>query len=188
MISNRAQKNFDQMLTLGIKASMGGTASSVCAIEPVTTLQDIKETHAVMITVASFLFRLSVLIYFSSDEATRRHFVGVGVGVDGDDPATTDDQVFFDAIRECCNVCSGALNRELATVFPHVAMSTPNIIERECGLHLETLKGGYLQHFRATTESGSQFYVTLCVRDYANVDFEWTMPEETESSGELEMF
>ena len=183
MISNRAQKNFDQMLTLGIKVSMGGTASSVCAIEPVTTLQDIKETHAVMITVASFLFRLSVLIYFSSDEATRRHFVGVGV--DGDDPATTDDQVFFDAIRECCNVCSGALNRELATVFPHVAMSTPNIMERECGNHLE---GGHLQHFRATTDAGLQFYVTLFVRDYANVDFEWTMPEETESSGELEMF
>ena len=184
MISNRAQKNFDQMLTLGIKVSMGGTASSVCAIEPVTTLQDIKETHAVMMTVASFLFRLSVLIYFSSDEATRQHFVGVH----GDDSTTADDQVFFDAIRECCNVCSGALNRELATVFPHVAMSTPNIIERECGLHLETLKGGYLQHFRATTESGSQFYVTLCVRDYAAVDFEWTMPEETESSGELEFF
>ncbi len=157
MISNRAQKNFDQMLTLGIKASMGGTASSVCAIEPVTTLQDIKETHAVMMTVASFLFRLSVLIYFSSDEATRRHFVGVGV--DGDDPATTDDQAFFDAIRECCNVCSGALNRELATVFPHVAMSTPNIIERECGLHLEPWKGVSFSLFGPTTSPGRRFLV-----------------------------
>ncbi len=184
MISTRAQKNFDQMLTLGIKASLGGSASDLCEVEPVATLKDITESHAVMITVASFLFRLSVLIYFSPDEATRRHFVGV----EGDDPTTKDDQAFFDAIRESCNVCCGSLNRELATVFPHVAMSTPNIIERECGSHLETLKGGYLQHFRATTGTGSQFYVTLCVRDYGTVDFEWTMPEETESSGELEMF
>ncbi|MBK9345291.1 MAG: hypothetical protein IPN06_02090 [Burkholderiales bacterium] len=184
MISTRAQKNFDQMLTLGIKASLGGSASDLCEVEPVATLKDITESHAVMITVASFLFRLSVLIYFSPDEATRRHFVGV----EGDDPTTKDDQAFFDAIRESCNVCCGSLNRELATVFPHVAMSTPNIIERECGSHLETLKGGYLQHFRATTGAGSQFYVTLCVRDYAAVDFEWTMPEEAESSGELEFF
>lgn len=184
MISSRAQKNFDDMLMLGIKSSLGGSASTVCAIEPVTTLKDITETHAVMITVASFVFRLSVLIYFSPDEATRRHFVGVG----GDDSAATDDHAFLDAIRECCNACCGSLNRELATVFPHVAMSTPNIIERECGLHLETLKGGYLQHFRATTESGSQFYVTLCVRDYAAVDFEWAMSQEAESSGELEFF
>lgn len=184
MISTRAQKHFDEMLTLGIKASLGGSASNVSEVEPVTTLKDIKETHAVMITVASFLFRLSVLIYFSPDEATRRHFVGV----EGDDSAATDDQTFFDAIRECCNVCCGSLNRELARVFPHVAMSTPNIIERECGNHLETLKGGYLQHFRATTDAGSQFYVTLCVRDYANVDFEWAMAQETESSGELEFF
>ncbi len=184
MISTRAQKNFDQMLTLGIKASLGGSASDLCEVEPVATLKDITESHAVMITVASFLFRLSVLIYFSPDEATRRHFVGV----EGDDPTTKDDQAFFDAIRECCNVCCGSLNRELATVFPHVAMSTPNIIERECGSHLETLKGGYLQHFRATTGAGSQFYVTLCVRDYGTVDFEWAMTQETESSGELEFF
>lgn len=184
MISTRAQKNFDQMITLGIKASLGGSASDICEVEPVTTLKDIKETQAVMITVASFLFRLSVLIYFSPDEATRRHFLGV----DGDDPAATDDQAFLDAIRECCNACCGSLNRELARVFPHVAMSTPNIIERECGNHLETLKGGHLQHFRATTDAGSKFYVTLCVRDYATVDFEWAMTQETESSGELEFF
>lgn len=184
MISTRAQMNFGQMLTLGIKASMGGVASQVCEVEPVTTIKDIKETHAAMITVASFLFRLSVLIYFSPDEATRRHFVGVG----GEDPATTDEQAFFDAIRECCNVCCGTLNRELARAFPHVAMSTPNIIERECGNHLESFKGGYLQHFRATTDAGSQFYVTLFVRDYDTVDFEWAMPQEAESSGEMEFF
>ena len=184
MISTRAQKNFDQMLTLGIKASLGGAASNMCEVEPVTTLKDIKETHAVMITVASFIFRLSVLIYFSSDEATRRHFVGEA----GDDLATADDQAFFDAIRECCNVCCGSLNRELARVFPHTAMSTPNIIERECGNHLETLKGGYLRHFQATTGAGSQFYVTLCVRDYGTVDFDWAMAQETESSGEMEFF
>lgn len=184
MISTRAQKNFDQMLTLGIKASLGGPASVISEVEPVAMLQDITETHAVMITVASFLFRLSVLIYFSPDEATRQHFVRV----DGDDPNATDDHAFFDAIRESCNACCGSLNRELATVFPHVAMSTPNIIERECGYYLETLKGGYLQHFRATTDAGSQFYVTLCVRDYGTVDFEWTMAQEAESSGELEFF
>jgi len=172
------------MLILGIKASTGWRAPDACVVEIVPNLNSIKETNLVVVTVASFLFRLSIFIYFTPDEATRRHFVPG----DSEDPATTTDQIFFDAIRECGNICCGTLNRELVSVFPHVAMSTPNIVERECGNHLESLNGGHLQHFRALTEDGKQFFATLCVRDYANVDFEWVMAEVATESGEMEFF
>ncbi len=184
MISNRAKNSFDQMLTLGIKSSMGGAAPESCEVEIVSNLKEIQEANVVMLTVASFLFRLSVMIYFTSDEATQGHFARVTNVA----PAEMNDQAFLDAIRECGNICCGTLNRELARVYPHVAMSTPNIIERECVNHLESLNGGHFQHFRATTEGGKQFYVTLCVRDYADLDFEWTMVEETTSAGEMEFF
>lgn len=184
MISNRARGSFDQMLMLGIKASMGGKTPETCEVEIVATLKDIRETNVVMLTVASFLFRMSVLVYFSSDDATRAHFAAVN----SVDPAEMNDQSFLDAIRECGNICCGTLNRELARVYPHVAMSTPNIIQRECVNHLESLNGGHLQHFRATTDTGKQFHVTLCVREYADIDFEWAVVEETTAAGEMEFF
>ncbi|MES2948060.1 MAG: hypothetical protein V4858_05895 [Pseudomonadota bacterium] len=81
-----------------------------------------------MLTVASFLFRLPVLIYFSSDEATQGHFARIN----NIDPSEMSAQAFLDVIGECGNICCGTLNRELVLVCPHVAMSTPNIIEREC--------------------------------------------------------
>ncbi len=184
MISTRARNSFDQMLILGIKASTGWRAPDACVVEIVPNLNGIKETNVVVVTAASFLFRLSVFVYFTPDEATRHHFVPG----DGENPATTNDQVFFDAIRECGNICCGTLNRELARVFPHVAMSTPNIIERECSYYLESLHGGHLQHFRAVTEDGTQFFATLCVREYADVDFEWVVAEVETESGEMEFF
>ena len=184
MISGRARNSFDQMLTQGIKASMGGSSPETCEVEVVANLNSIRETNVVMLTVASFLFRMSVLVYFSSDDVTRSHFARVNNVA----PEDMNDQAFLDAIRECGNICCGTLNRELARVYPHVAMSTPNIIERECVNHLESLNGGHLQHFRATTAEGKQFHVTLCVRDYADIDFEWAMQEETTAAGEMEFF
>lgn len=184
MISNRARSNFDQMLVLGIKASMGGASPESCEVEVVPDLTSIRETNVVMLTVSSFLFRMSVLVYFSSDEATLNHFAAVN----NISAADMSDQAFLDAIRECGNICCGTLNRELARVYPHVAMSTPNIIERECVNHLESLNGGHLQHFRATPAGDKQFHVTLCVRDYADVDFEWAMLEEATAAGEMEFF
>jgi hypothetical protein len=184
MISTRSRNSFDQMFIAGIKASTGGSAPDACVVEVVPDLNGIKETSLVVVTVASFVFRLSVFIYFTPDEATRRHFVPS----DSENSETSKDQVFFDAIRECGNICCGTLNRELARVFPHVAMSTPNIVVRECGNYLEALNGGHLQHFRSLTEDGKQFFATLCVRDYADIDFEWAMAEEETASGEMEFF
>lgn len=184
MISNRARNSFDQMLMLGIKASMAGASAENCEISILANPKEIQETKVVMLTVASFLFRLSVLIYFSPDEATKAHFARIN----NVDPAEMSDQAFLDAIRECGNICCGTLNRELARVCPHVGMSTPNIIERECVNHLESLNGGHLQHFQATVDGGKQFHLTLCVRDYAEIDFDWTMIEETTAAGEMEFF
>lgn len=184
MISNRARKSFDEMLMLGIKASMGGTYPETCEITVLADPKVIRDTSVVMLTVASFVFRLSVMIYFSSDDATKASFARLN----NIDPAEMTDQVFLDAIRECGNICCGTLNRELARVCPHVGMSTPNIIERECVNHLESLNGGHLQHFQATVDGGKKFHLTLCVRDYADIDFDWSMPEETRTAGEMEFF
>jgi hypothetical protein len=184
MISQRATDSFDQMLVLGIKASMGSASSEDCVIEVLPKPQDIQETQVVMLTVASYVFRLLVLVYFSPDEATKAHFADITHV----DPSEMNEQAFLDVIRECGNICCGTLNRELVRVFPHVGMSTPNIIERECVSYLEALQGGHLQHFRATKTTGQNFYFGICVRDFANIDFEWAPAEEVVEAGEMEFF
>ena len=184
MISNRARDSFDQMVTLGIKASVGGSAPEACEISVLPNSAEIQESKVVVLTVASYLFRLQVLIYFSPDESTKAFFASIN----NFDPAEMTEQEFLDAIRECGNICCGTLNRELARVYPHVAMSTPNIIERECVNYLESLGAGHLQHFRAVAGDGKQFHFSLCVRDYADIDFEWAPEVDAVSAGEMEFF
>jgi len=184
MISTRATNSFDQMLVLGIKASMGETLSSDSEIEVLTDPDKIQETQVVMLTVASYVFRLLVMVYFSPNESTKTHFANINHV----DPAAMTEQTFLDAIQECGNMCCGTLNRELARVFPHVGMSTPNIIERECVSYLGSLPGGYLKHFCAKNVAGQHFYFGVCVRDFADIDFEWAPAEEVVAAGEMEFF
>jgi CheY-specific phosphatase CheX len=184
MISNRAQNSFDQMLMQGIQACLGSSASESCEISVLPNTAEVRESKVVVLTVASYLFRLLVLIYFSPDESTKAHFARIN----NIEPADFTDQAFQDAIRECGNICCGTLNRELARVYPHVAMSTPNIIERECVNYLESLHGGHLRHLRAIASDGKQWHFSVCVRDYADIDFEWAVEEAATSAGEMEFF
>lgn len=184
MISNRARDSLDQMVMLGIKASVGGVSPENCEISVLPTNAEIAESKVVVLTVASYLFRLLVLVYFSPDESTKAHFSRM----DGIESIKMSEQDFLDAIRECGNICCGTLNRELARVYPHVAMSTPNIIDRECVDHLKLLGGGHLQHFRAVVGDGKQWHFSLCVRDYADIDFDWALKPDVVSAGEMEFF
>lgn len=184
MISTRATKSFDDMLVIGIKTSMGDAVSDSGAVEVLVDPDEIQETHVVVLTVASYVFRLLVMVYFSPDDSTKAHFANITHV----DPAEMSEQAFLDALQECGNICCGTLNRELVRVFPHVGMSTPNIIERECANYLRALPGGHLQHFRASNNAGRNFYFGICVRDFADIDFEWAPAEEEVAAGELEFF
>jgi hypothetical protein len=184
MISTRAMESFDQMLVLGIKASMGQTMPADSEVEALPNAEEIQETQVVMLTVASYVFRLLVMVYFSPDDATKAHFADVTHV----EPSEMTEQAFLDAIQECGNICCGTLNRELVRAFPHLGMSTPNIIERECVSYLSTLPGGHLRHFRATNSAGKHFYFGICVRDFADIDFAWEPAEEEVAAGEMEFF
>ena len=184
MISKRARESLDQMVTVGIIACLGGAEAEACKITLLPNSAEIQESKVVVLTVASYLFRLFVLIYFSPDESTKTHFASIN----HIDPAEMTEPELLDAICECGNICCGTLNRELARVYPHVAMSTPNIIERECANYLESLGAGHLQHFRALAGDGKLFHFSLCMRNYADIDFEWAPEVDAVSAGEMEFF
>jgi hypothetical protein len=125
-----------------------------------------------------------VLIYFSPDEATRAHFARARRV----SPAELGEQAFIDAISECANLCCGTFNRELGRVYPHIGMSTPNIMDRRCAQHLSLMEYGHLQHFVVRLNQRHDFHASLCVCEYEDLDFEVPPSAEPESTGELEFF
>jgi CheY-specific phosphatase CheX len=183
MISSTARQTFDRMVQRAILASPLIGADVQRSIEAGVNEESIQTQKAVVLTVSSYVFRLTLLIHFSEDEATRAHFAAVNRVA----PQDLDAQAFMDSIRECGNICCGNLNRDLVRVFPHVGMSTPNIIDRRCMAYLGKLGQGYVQHFGLLGGEGPALAVTVCVNEFADLDFSAEF-EEAETTGELEMF
>src|SRR5450830_1414677 len=183
MLSQSAKDGFDLLLTQSLKNSLvpSGTEAQILTL---TESADFPEKQMVVLTVSSYLFRLMVMFYFSPNDATRSHFARLN----NVDEAEMSEQTFMDAIAEYGNICCGILNRDLGQFFPHIGMSTPNIIDKNCSSYLNVLGCGHIQHFKATVNSNAQFHVSLCVSDYADLDFVVKLNEESANTGELELF
>jgi hypothetical protein len=184
VITERAKSSFDHLVVSSIKTSMPVESASV-TVEPMDSLDKIKEKKIVILTVSSYLFRAIVIIYFKADAATRAAF-NRNAAEDAEELSLED---FYDRIAECGNACCGSINRGLGTQFPHVGMSTPNIIDKDCIRYADQLDCGFKRHYKITLEGSLTMYASLFVADYGTVDF-YIDPvvEEDVSSGELEMF
>lgn len=177
MITERARAGFDQLVQAGLRSGLRTAAGAPCMIEQAASLDKIKARKVVVLTVSSYLFRLVAAIYFRSDAATRAYFAGAS------------EQEFLDRVAECGNICCGSLNRELSKYFPHVGMSTPNIIDRDCMRHAGLLGGGLLRHYKLDVAHDVALHASLCVSDYGLVDFQAdAVAEEDLSTGELQLF
>ena len=188
MITERAKSGFDTLLQSALKSGLS-SAGGPCRIERVEALgAKIKQKKIVVLTVSSYLFRLLAILYFKDDAATRAFFANKGGG-DGQ-TVTLDAQEFLDRVGECGNMICGALNRDLGRHFPHVGMSTPNVIDRDCMRYVDLLGCGLLRHYRIDLPDGLEMCASLCVSDYGTVDFHQEAVEEAEDQtvGELEMF
>lgn len=183
MLSSNAQRSLTQILHQGLKAGLLVSPDDPIEITPVDDNSAFASAQFVILSVSSYLFRLAVLIYFSPDEQTKSHFAAINKV----DAQNMDVQAFEDAISECGNICCGSLNRELVAAFPHVGMSTPNILDRQCAQYLSVLGSTFQQHYDVTIPDGPRFHASLCFNAFAALDFDIQIVEN-ESSGELEMF
>ncbi|MBK7052562.1 MAG: hypothetical protein IPH54_18775 [Rhodoferax sp.] len=184
MISDSAREGFNRLLLQSLKGSLAPSTDDAFELTVLPDLGEVKESKFVILTISSYLFRLMVLIYFSPDETTKEHFARINnVPV-----AEMNEQAFFDAIAERGNICCGILNRDLGHYFPHMGLSTPNILDKECSSKLDVLGCGHIQHVRVDINSSVHFHASICVCDYADLDFVVEVSEEEDSTGELEMF
>jgi hypothetical protein len=184
MISQPARDGFDHLLTRALQASLTPSDGQPCDINVVAGLDGAEASTMVVLTVSSYLFRLIVMLHFSSDRATREYVARVNRIA----PDDMNEQSFHDAIAECGNICCGILNRDLGAIFPHIGMSTPNMIDTRCAAYLGMLNSGHIQHFEVGVEGAPMFRVSLCVCDYADLDFTIDVNDAGAETGELELF
>ncbi len=186
MITAAAKDGFDQLVRLGLRSGLTVREGQSCEIEVIDNLDKVKAKKMVILTVSSYLFRLITTIYFRDDATTRAFFAPRD---DDGQPMDINEQEFLDRVAECGNLCCGTLNRDLGHHFPHVGMSTPNFIDKDCFRYADQLGSGFLRHYRLVLSDELTLHATLCVTDHGLVDFR-VVPAQVEelSTGELEFF
>lgn len=143
--------------------------------------------HLVVLTIASYVFRIVALFSFSRDGATAAHMAKL---VRSKTPEIA-GQALDDAFAELVNMICGTVNRRLVEHFPHVGMSTPFVLENSCSNYLAALDPAHTRTYRVKVddEVGYQLTLCLCTGRGSEMDFQIDRSEQTEeSSGELELF
>ena len=186
MISQNASAGFEALLVQSLKKAMTVLPDDHCEVVAVTATDAFSGSSVVVLTSSSYVFRVMVLIYFSADMPTKTHFSRR----QGILPEELNEQAFIDAICESANMCSGGFNRELGRFFPHIGLSTPNILERRCADHISALKAGLVRHFQVTVNGAILFHASMCVCDYDTLDFAYHPDTLSDAvgEGELEFF
>lgn len=182
-ISTSAREGFDALLQQSLRASLV-PADSSAEIVVIADVADIDARKMVVLTISSYLFRLMVMFHFTPDTPTREHFARLGRTT----VAEMGEQGFIDAIAECGNLCCGIFNRELGRFFPHLGMSTPNLIDRQCAAYLQRLNCAHVRHLAIDMPEVPRLYVSLCVSAYDTLDFAVSAQEQVDTTGELELF
>lgn len=184
VVSDRARAGLDDFVMHAVKNSMAASGFD-CTANPAEDAIP-PEREVVMLTVSSYLYRVLLFIHFNRDAATRGYVADLA----GTSLSEMDDERFNDVMMERGNLCCGALNRDIATVLPHIGMSTPCILHRSSMEHVSALAPAYTRRFKADVSPAVSLHFTLALCAFANLDFafEPRTVEEDETAGELEMF
>jgi hypothetical protein len=184
MITPRARDGFERLVRESLVATLSRDGGA--EVLPVEQLGEVQGTHVVVLSVASYRFRLLMGLYFSRDASTRERLARLH----GLEPEAMTEQAFDDAIAECGNLFCGTFNRELGRAFPHVGMSTPNVLRRSAIEHLGLLRCGHVRHLLLTNHGQPAWYATLAVCEQGTLDFELPPAQacEADAAGELEFF
>lgn len=179
MISESAQQGFDLLFTRAARANFVMNPSDSIDVSPLPASRKFEppESQIVVLTIASYLFRLLTIFHVDASAANTGYFVR-------DDA----ERSFFETFGEIGNMCCGAMNRELGRFFPHMGMSTPYVLDRKCLPFIAVLAPAYLSHYRIGINNTVTLHATLCLCAYGDIDFRVDPAVAAEETGALELF
>ena len=187
MISQRAKTGFESLLNRCLEDSLRTEAHPNWKMAPVTEPNEIGMQRFIMLTVSSYDFRLMVLLHFSYDEASTQYVAdSLKLGA-----AELPQTQYYDFLAEVGNNFCGSFKRELGQYFPYLGMSTPNQLGWESLKHVKSWPIDHDIHIKAQTEEGTQFYGSLYVSSFGELDFDLIQQpksDEVVEMGALELF
>jgi CheY-specific phosphatase CheX len=137
--------------------------------------------------IASYHFRIVILTEFAEDARTIKHMAKMMRRSERE----MDGQLLLDAYTETVNMISGSVNRNLASTFRHVGMSTPSFIDTACTDYLSILAPAAVKTLSLDSSELARINLTLCVcvSGKKPLDFRIDPPRHEETTtGELELF
>lgn len=177
MISEQAKNSLDRIFIRAASANLALSPTDTVEIEPLAPAQVAKTPQILVLTVASYVFRLLTVFHFNDGGAARDYFARSSAGRD-----------LGEIIGELGNLCCGAMNRELGQHFVHTGMSTPTLLSGACFPFLKELKPAYQTQHRIAINAQPVIDATLCLCAYAPIDFRADAQIEAVTTGELELF
>jgi len=179
MISEQARRGVNLIFTKAAANNLALAPSDKIEIERLDGhgLVMPPEKNILVLTIASYVFRLLTIFHVNTDAATEAYFTRSGTAGE-----------FGDCFGEIGNRCCGAMNRELGRYFQHLGMSTPTMLDAQCLPFLAELKPTCLAHHRIRINDMLTLHATLCLRAYAPIDFNVDHQAAPEATGELELF
>jgi hypothetical protein len=184
MISQSAKEAFEFFAVRAVKTAFAASEGDRCEVLVVDQASQSDGQNVVLLTASSLLFRATTFVHFTMNQGLRHYLATINQSeVDG-----MSEGDVLDALGETTNILCGAFNRELGQYFPYLGMSTPNFLDRRCVDHLHDLGAGFTRHFKVVINDVLTMHVTLCVNEFADIDFHANTTDVEECNGELEMF
>lgn len=180
MISDQAKTSFEQLFIKSITTNITGD----CEIEAIGNIDNIIEDEFVLLMITSPVFRIVAIFYLNREDTAKRFFADKT----NSDSQIVSDAEFNDVFFEFANVCCGMMNRELLKYFGYLGMSTPTVLKKQSATFLAALDPGFMQPFKMTVNGSFVLHFTLCVSDFADLDFRADISETEDGTGELELF
>ena len=181
MITAQSKQNIALAFHKAVRANLVRNAGDVCDISQVDigSVDQFSVEKLLLITLSAFAFRLVMIFRIAETQAALSYYTQ-------SDSAQTLAEVF----SELANMSAGALNRDLSTKLPNLAMSTPCTVNGQCIAFLSELKPQYVASYRITINDSVRVQATLCLCCSAPLEVTDSVAgaQAEQIVGELEMF
>lgn len=179
MIGREASKALDALYRQALSETCGAVQVAASKVDEI-------DTDPVLLSIASYQFRLATLLCLEDTPPMRQLLTRLLRS-----PVVLEGAAFADGRAELTNMICGAVNRGLARAFHHVGMSTPLSVSRTCLEHLDLLQAAYSGAYRVQCDEAG-FDLLLCLSLTRDGAFDFVFSPETAHDdagvGELELF
>lgn len=185
-VGDQTMRDFSRLLNSSFGSVLNGDQDpKPWQLTTVTRLEHVVGEECFLLSLVSYGFRMGVGVHFTYSDELEKYFVGALKS----SLNNLEKQSVYDQLGEIGNEFCGKLKRDLVQALPHLGMSTPNLVSRECVEGLSDLGFHQSAHLTATFGSNLELGCSLFVDTYQDLNIRLANAEVSdEGMGTLELF